>query len=158
MTKNCLHYKSLLIPLNEKYAYEVGKLLAKSNLTLACGGLGGVMEAASEGCKKEGGTTIGILPGLNPSESNQWIDIPICTGLGYARNVIVARTGLVVIAIGGAYGTLSEIAYALAEDKPVIGLNTWEIMKNNSFDNKITRANNAQDAVQKTLEKIAGKG
>ena len=141
--------ESIATPLNEKYAYEVGKLLAKSNLTLACGGLGGVMEA---------GTTIGILPGLNPSESNQWIDIPICTGLGYARNVIVARTGLVVIAIGGAYGTLSEIAYALAEDKPVIGLNTWEIMKNNSFDNKITRANNAQDAVQKTLEKIAGKG
>ncbi len=150
--------ESIATPLNIKYAYEVGTLLAKSNLTLACGGLGGVMEAASKGCKKEGGTTIGILPGLNPSESNQLIDIPICTGLGYARNVIVARTGMAVIAIGGAYGTLSEIAYALAEDKPVIGLNTWELMKNNSFDNQITRANNAQDAVQKTLEKIAGKG
>ncbi|MFL2804244.1 MAG: TIGR00725 family protein [Dehalococcoidia bacterium] len=142
---------------NENYAFEVGRLLAKSNLILACGGLGGVMEAACKGAKSEGGTTIGILPGINISESNQWIDIPICTGLGYARNVIVARTGIVAIAIGGAYGTLSEIAYALAEDKPVIGLNTWELMKNNSFDNKIIRAQNANEAVEKALEQILDK-
>ena len=115
------------------------------------------MEAACKGAKSEGGTTIGILPGINISESNQWIDIPICTGLGYARNVIVARAGIVAIAIGGAYGTLSEIAYALAEDKPVIGLNTWELMRNNSFDNKIIRAKNAKDAVKKALEQILDK-
>ena len=98
---------------NENYAFEVGRLLAKSNLILACGGLGGIIEAACKGAKSEGGTTIGILPGINISESNQWIDIPICTGLGYARNVIVARAGIVAIAIGDGANDESMVNLAL---------------------------------------------
>ena len=101
-------------PINYSLAEEVGRLLAESEIPTVCGGLGGVMEAVSKGARSAGGSTIGILPGLDPKEANDWIEYPICTGLGYARNVVVARAGLAVIAIGGAYGTLSEIGHALA--------------------------------------------
>ena len=89
-------------------AEEVGRELAKRGATVVCGGLGGVMEAACRGAKSAGGTTIGILPGHDPAAANRWVDIPVCTGLGYAQNVIVVRTGRAVIAVGGAYGTLAD--------------------------------------------------
>ena len=106
-------------------AEQVGRELALRGVTIVCGGLGGVMLAACKGAKSAGGTTIGILPGDNPLAGNEYLDIPILTGMGYARNVIVAKTGMAVIAVGGAYGTLSEIGHALGEDIPVIGLETW---------------------------------
>jgi uncharacterized protein (TIGR00725 family) len=109
-----------------RIAEEMGRRVAESGAALVCGGLGGVMEAASKGAKESGGLTIGILPGFNKDEANPYIDIPIVTGLSHARNVIVVRSADVVIAISGGYGTLSEIALALKMGKPVIGIGTWE--------------------------------
>jgi uncharacterized protein (TIGR00725 family) len=94
---------------------------------LVCGGLGGVMEAACTGAKGGGGTTIGILPGTDRAAANPFVDFAIPTGLGEARNALVVRAADALIAIGGGYGTLSEIAFALKAGKPVVGLGTWEI-------------------------------
>ena len=108
-------------------AEEVGRLIAKRGGILVCGGLGGVMEAASKGAKKAGGSTIGILPGKDRAEANAYIDIAIATGLGFTRNSLVAMNADAVIAVDGQYGTLSEIAYTLVYGKKVIGLETWDI-------------------------------
>jgi len=108
------------------YAEEVGKEIAKRNGIVICGGLKGVMEAVCQGAKEEGGTTIGVIPGTYKSDANEFIDIPIVTGLGEARNSIIIRTADAIIAVGGKYGTLSEIAYSLSFGKPIIGLNTWK--------------------------------
>ena len=91
-------------PENTILAEEVGSLLAKANVTVVCGGQEGVMRAVCKGAKKNGGTTIGILPGMDPLDSNEYVDIPICTGLGNGRNLLVTRAGKSVIAIGGSYG------------------------------------------------------
>ena len=112
------------------------------------------MEAVCKGCKSAGGTTIGILPGDDPQEANRWVDIPICTGMRYARNVIVVKTGVAVIAVDGGYGTLSEIAHALGEGIPVIGLNTWAIARNGQNDVQIIRAVNPVNAVDKAIEAV----
>ena len=132
-------------------AEEVGKRIAQRGATLVCGGLGGVMEAACRGAKSAGGTTIGILPGNDPEAANPWVDIPICTGMGYARNVIVVKTGLAVVAVGGAYGTLSEVGHALGDGIPVIGLRTWDLSQNGRHDSSITAASDPADAVEKAL-------
>jgi len=134
--------KSLL-----KEAEEVGELIAKNGATLVCGGLEGVMEAASKGAKAEGGLTVGILPQNDAKEANQFIDIPIATGLGIGRNVIIARTADALIAVGGEYGTLSEIAFALQMGKPVVGIKTWDIKG-------VILAENAADAVDKVFQAI----
>ena len=110
-------------------AKQVGKEIAKSGFILICGGRGGVMEAACQGAKLAGGTTVGVLPGESREQANQFVDIPIVTGMGIGRNVIVVRSSQVVIAIDGKHGTLSEIAYALQLGIPVIGLQTWNISK-----------------------------
>jgi hypothetical protein len=132
--------KSLL-----KEAEDVGGFLAQSGAILVCGGLGGVMEAASRGAKSRGGLTVGILPQNDTKEVNQFVDIPIATGLGVGRNVIIARSADALIAVGGEYGTLSEIAYALQMGKPVVGIRTWDIKG-------ITEAKDAADAVNKVFE------
>jgi uncharacterized protein (TIGR00725 family) len=111
-------------------AEEVGREIAKRHGTLVCGGLGGVMEAACRGAKSEGGLTIGIIPGFSASDANPNVDIPIVTGMSHARNVIVIRSSGAVIAIGGSYGTLIEIALALKLETPIIGINTWEVSSN----------------------------
>jgi uncharacterized protein (TIGR00725 family) len=108
-------------------AEEVGRLLAERGAMVVCGGLGGVMEAACRGARAGGGTTIGILPGLSRSDANPFVDVVIPTGLGEARNALVVRAADAVIALGGGYGTLSEIALALKAGKRVVGLGTWEI-------------------------------
>jgi uncharacterized protein (TIGR00725 family) len=125
-------------------AEEVGRLIAKSGSILVCGGLGGVMEAASKGAQSEGGLTVGILPQDSSDRANQYIDIPIATGLGIGRNVIIARTADALIAVGGEYGTLSEIAFALQMKKPVVGIKTWDIKG-------IINSENAFDSVEKIL-------
>ena len=132
-------------------AEEVGEELGKNHVTIICGGMGGVMEAVCKGTKSTGGFTIGILPGNDPYIANQWVDIPICTGMSDARNVIIVKTGTVVIAIGGAYGTLSEIGHALSDSVPVVGLNTWDLSRNNQPDRSITVASGPKDAVQKAI-------
>ena len=108
-------------------AEEVGREIARRDGALVCGGLGGVMEAVCRGAKSEGGLTIGIIPGLEKSDANPYVDIPIVTGMSHARNVIVVRSSDAIIAIGGGYGTLSEIAFALTLEIPIVGINTWEV-------------------------------
>jgi uncharacterized protein (TIGR00725 family) len=108
-------------------AEEVGRELAQRGDVLVCGGLGGVMAAAARGAAAAGGTTVGLLPGTSRDDANEWIGIAIPTGLGELRNGLVVRAADAVIAIGGAYGTLSEVALALKTGVPVVGLRTWEI-------------------------------
>ncbi len=108
-------------------AFEVGGIVASKGYVLLCGGLGGVMEAACKGAKAKGGLTIGILPQKEKGFANPYVDIAIPTGIGYARNAIVAYSGDVVIALPGSYGTLSEIGFALSEARRVIGIKTWDI-------------------------------
>ena len=114
-------------PETTQLAEAVGEEIAKAGATLVCGGLGGVMEAACRGAKKAGGVTIGILPGLEAAAANPYVDYPIVTGIGDARNSIVVRSSEAVIAVAGEYGTLSEIAYALKSLIPVITLESWDI-------------------------------
>jgi len=122
---------------------------------LVCGGLGGVMEAACKGAQSEGGVTIGILPGENRQAANPYVQIPIVTGIGNARNLAVVKSGQAVIAIGGSYGTLSEIGHALQSGIPVIGLNTWSLSRNGQQDNSIILAQNPTEAVNKALNLTA---
>ena len=138
-----------------RLAEEVGRELAKRGVILVCGGLGGVMEAACRGASLEGGITIGILPGDNRQAANDYVQIPIITGIGYARNIIVVKSAQAVIAIGGSYGTLSEISHALQSGIPIIGLNTWALSKNGLEDNSIIPAQSSAEAVGKALNLIA---
>ena len=138
-----------------KLAEEVGCELARRGAVLVCGGLGGVMEAACKGASSEGGLTIGILPGDSRQAANPYVQIPIVTGIGYARNVAVVKSAQAVIAIGGSYGTLSEIGHALQSDIPVIGLSTWSLSRNGQQDNSIIPAQSPTEAVSKALELIA---
>ena len=132
-------------------AYQVGLELAKRGAIVLCGGMTGVMEAVCKGAKDAGGTTVGIMPGNNADDANDYIDIAIPTGLGSARNAIVARAGGAIIAIDGAYGTLSELGYGLGDGTPIVGLNTWQFMIDGKEDTTIERADNALDAVEKAL-------
>ena len=134
-----------------KLAETVGESLAQRGATIVCGGLGGVMEAVCRGAKSKGGLTVGILPGQDASIANPWVDIPIVTGIGEARNVAVVKSAQAVIAIGGSYGTLSEIAYALKSGIPVIGLNTWSLSRNGREDDSIIRVQSAAEAVDKVI-------
>jgi len=135
-------------------AEEVGRGLARKGAILVCGGLGGIMKAACKGASSEGGTTIGILPGESRQSANPYVQIPIVTGLGEARNVIVVKSAQVVIAIGGRYGTLSEISHALKNGIPVIGLNTWSLSRNGRQDKSIIPAQSPAEAVDKALDLI----
>jgi hypothetical protein len=134
-----------------KVAEKVGRELARHGAILVCGGLGGIMEAACRGASAEGGTTIGILPGDKRQAANPYIQIPIVTGIGYARNIMVVKSTQAVIAIGGNYGTLSEIAHALQGGIPIIGLNTWSLARNGQQDDSIVLAQNPAEAVSKAL-------
>ena len=110
-------------------ARDVGFEIGKSGWILVCGGLGGVMEGAARGCRDAGGVTVGILPGLRKDSANPYIKIPLPTGLGEGRNLLVVRASDILVSIAGGYGTLSEIALALKMNKTVIGLETWENIK-----------------------------
>ena len=139
-----------------RMAEAVGRELAKRGAILICGGLGGVMEAACHGAKAEGGLTIGVLPGTSRYDANPYVDIPIVTGMGEARNVIIVRTAQAVIAVDGEYGTLSEIAHALKMGKPVVGLNTWELAKAGREVRDIVVAKSPEEAVEKALALAGG--
>ena len=137
-----------------KTAELVGREIAKSGAALVCGGMGGVMEAACKGASQEGGITIGILPGDNRLSANEFVKIPIVTGIGYARNVAVVKSAQAVIAVGGSYGTLSEIGHALQSGLPVIGLETWGISRKRKDKSPIIEAKTPAEAVEKALELI----
>ncbi len=106
-------------------AQEVGRLIAKAGIALICGGMSGVMEAACKGAQQAGGLTIGILPTDSAADANPWVTIPIATGMGIGRNIIIVRSARALIAIDGSYGTLSEISFALQLNKPVFCLDPW---------------------------------
>jgi len=131
-------------------AEAVGREIGKRGAVLICGGLGGVMEFASKGAKEAGGLTIGILPGTSKKEANCYIDIPIVTDLGHARNILIAHSSDSLIAISGEHGTLSEIAIGLKLKKTVIGLNTWDI-------EGVIRAKTAAEAIEKAMKISEGR-
>ncbi|MFL5824427.1 MAG: TIGR00725 family protein [Solirubrobacteraceae bacterium] len=108
-------------------AETVGRLLGQAGAIVVCGGLGGVMEAACRGAREAGGTTVGLLPGSDRAAASQWVSVAIPTGLGELRNGLVVRAADAVVAVGGGYGTLSEVALALKVGTPVVGLGGWDI-------------------------------
>ena len=107
------------------HAYQVGRLIAERGAVLVCGGLGGVMEAASRGCAEAGGDVLGVLPGNSSDSANPYVTLPIVTAMGHARNIIIAQTASALVAIEGEYGTLSEIAIGMKLGKPVVQLDSW---------------------------------
>lgn len=128
-------------------AEEVGREVARRGGVVVCGGMGGVMAGAARGASREGGTVVGILPGPTVEGSNPHVTIPIVTGMGEGRNVLIARTAEAVIAIGGAYGTLSEIAYALKMGVQVVGYQTWVLQRAGLEADPIRRADGPREAV-----------
>lgn len=135
----------------ERMAYELGGLLAGKGAIIVCGGLGGVMEAACRGAREEGGVTIGILPGPFRGDANPYVDYAIATDMGQARNAIIVRTADAVVAVGGEYGTLSEIAMALKMGKRVVALSSWEIASKGKSDDRIIRAESPEAAVEAVM-------
>jgi len=132
-----------------RIAEEIGSLVAKRGAVLVTGGMGGIMTAASKGASQSNGLVIGILPTAEKESANPYVDIPIVTGIGHARNFIIARTCDCAIAIDGKYGTLTEIAFCLMYNVPVIGVDTWQI------EGPITRAKDAADAVELAFKLIS---
>ena len=112
---------------NTELAEKIGGIIAEEGATLVSGGREGIMKAASRGAKRAGGLTVGIIPGENKEDANEFIDIVITSGLGYSRNAMVAGTADLVVAFPGEYGTLSEIGFALNAKKEVYGFGTWDI-------------------------------
>jgi hypothetical protein len=143
----------LIDPAHLRIATEVGAGIAEAGATLVCGGLDGVMAAASEGARRAGGVVLGLLPGSDRDAGNPYLSIAIPTGLGEARNALIIRTADAVIAIGGGYGTLSEIGFALKTGRPVIGIDTWELRRDGGVDNGIVLAETAGSAVGLALQK-----
>jgi len=137
--------------LEARQAYTVGRLIAMNGAALICGGLYGIMEAAARGAKSSGGMTLGILPGVNREDANKFIDIALPTGLGEARNAIIARASDALIAVGGSYGTLSEIAFALKFGKPVVALDSWKISRQGDDRAHVVHVCTSEEAVEKVL-------
>ena len=128
-------------------AFEVGRGIAERDAVLICGGLTGVMEHAARGARAAGGLTIGLLPDDDVNDANEYIDISIATGLGHARNAILARTADGVVALGGGLGTLSEIALALRNRLPTIGIKTWRFDRDGRTEPELPVAANATEAL-----------
>ena len=135
----------------------VGRLLAEREIVIVCGGLGGVMEAACRGARSAGGTTVGILPGDDRTDANEFVDVAVATGMGEGRNALVVRTADAVIAVGGEFGTLSEIALALRAGKPVVGIGTWELAKGGVAVGDVVRTDDAATAVDVVLAVLSGR-
>lgn len=135
----------------EDLAFETGRLLAQAGAVLICGGLAASMESACRGAREGGGITVGILPGTSRAEANPHVDIAIPTGLGEARNALIVRSCDGLIAVGGGFGTLSEIGLALKLGKPVVGLNTWELSKEGRAVDGVLTAESPEDAVELVL-------
>jgi uncharacterized protein (TIGR00725 family) len=136
-------------------ATRVGRAVAEAGAVVVCGGLGGVMEAACSGAHEVGGLTVGILPGEDRTSANNHVDVALPTGLGEARNALVVRAADVIVAVGGEFGTLSEIALGLATGVPVVGLGTWELARSGKELDAIVHARNPEDAVSIALDLAA---
>jgi uncharacterized protein (TIGR00725 family) len=138
----------------DEVAYDVGRRLGQAGAVLVTGGLGGVMAAASRGAVEAGGTTVGVLPGLDRATANPYLTVALPTGLGEARNALVVRAADVVIAVGGEWGTLSEIALAMKTGTPVVGIATWELRRAGRVVPGVQEAADAGTAVQLALSLI----
>ena len=139
-----------------KLAEDVGNEIARRGAAVVCGGMTGVMEAVCRGARKEGGLTIGIIPSDRKGDANQFVQIPIVTGMGMGRNVMLVKTADIVIAVGGEFGTLSEIAHALNIGKKVIGLRTWKLER--AHDKRIPNlieVDSPKEAVDLALQLIS---
>ena len=143
-----------------EWAEEVGQLLARDGAIVVTGGLGGVMRAASRGAVAAGGTTIGILPGADPAEANEYVTIAIATGLGVVRNMVVVTAADAVLAIGGRHGTLSEIGLALRMGRQVVALSSWRVESDHRIGGpRVHRARDPREAAAMALRfAIAGPG
>jgi uncharacterized protein (TIGR00725 family) len=136
-------------------AFELGRGIAERHAVLVCGGMTGVMEHAARGARAAGGLTIGLLPGDDPDEANAYIDLAIATGLGHARNAVLARTADGVVALGGGLGTLSEIALALRNRRPTIGIQTWGFDRPGRTEPELPTAANPKDALDWLFAQMA---
>ena len=136
----------------EQLAHDIGKIIAKMDAVLVCGGLEGVMEAAARGCQQAGGTTIGLLPGTNKADANQYIEIALPTSIGYARNAMVACCADIIVALAGSHGTSCEISYGLVYKKPVIDLGGW----NRKGMIKVKNLKEAETEIRKLIREISG--
>jgi uncharacterized protein (TIGR00725 family) len=138
-------------------AMEVGRLVAEAGATLVCGGLSGIMEAAARGAREAGGTTIGILPGHDRNLANPYVDHIVTTGIGHARNLAVVSSGDAVVAIGGSFGTLSEIGLAARVGRPVIILSGWRV-QNELGTEGIWYASSPREAMALVRQALAARG
>jgi uncharacterized protein (TIGR00725 family) len=132
-------------------AAEVGKYVAEHGGVVVCGGMGGIMEGAARGAREAGGTTIGILPSDNREDANEFIDYVIPTGFGEARNILVVRCADAVVAFPGKFGTLSEMAFALKDRKPVISISAWKLGED------IVQMDDPLEAAEKAMELATAK-
>lgn len=132
-------------PAAAELAREVGRRIAEAGCVLVTGGLGGVMQAASQGASEAGGLVVGILPGEQPFEANPHVGVAIASGMGDARNTILANSADGFVAVGGSYGTLSEIAFALKRSKRVVSLGSWDV------DPAVIQAGTPEEAVRLLL-------
>ena len=138
-------------------AEAVGRALAERGAVVVCGGLGGVMEGACRGARAGGGLTLGILPGADRAAANEFVDVAVATGLGEARNALVVRSADALIAVGGSWGTLSEIALALRAGKRVVGIGSWEVRRGGAPVEGIVEApGGPEEAVALALEGLDG--
>ena len=136
-------------------AEVAGACVASAGAVLICGGLGGVMEAACRGARSEGGTTIGLLPGTDREDANGWVVLALPTGLGEGRNALIVRAADAVVAIGGGFGTLSEIAFALRAGVPVFGVGTWELGRDGvAVESGVRAVDDAETAVAEALRSV----
>jgi uncharacterized protein (TIGR00725 family) len=136
-------------------AETVGAEVAAAGAVLVCGGLGGVMEAACRGARSRSGTTVGLLPGLDRDAANGWVQIAIPTGLGEARNALVGRAADALVAVGGGWGTLSEIAFAVKAGLPVAGIGSWELAKDRLAVEGIVAIDDPAEAVAAVLARVS---
>ena len=137
------------------FAEEIGRLIAREGLGIACGGRGGVMEAVCRGAWDQGGFTLGILPSLDMESANPYLTVALPTGLGEARNVFVVQAGELVLAIGGGYGTLSEIAHALRQAKTVLGYSTWSAQDRQRNELPIHRVESPSETITAIRELLS---
>jgi uncharacterized protein (TIGR00725 family) len=133
-------------------AEKIGELIATRGAVLVCGGLGGVMEAAASGAHAAGGLVLGILPGIDHRDANAYVSAAVATDMGHARNAIIVRSSDAAIAVGGGYGTLSEIALAMKCGVPVVGYKTWEARGAQGLTAPELTAATPEEAVEKAFE------
>jgi uncharacterized protein (TIGR00725 family) len=142
-------------PETRKLAYDVGAGLAKAGFTVVTGGELGAMEAASQGASDAGGLAVGLLPGTDRLRANEYADVTIVTGIGHARNLAVVASADVVIAVGGEWGTLSEIALAGVLERPVVVVRGWKLEHSAQLPSEVQYADDAESAVAAATRLVA---